>query len=520
MARDIATRIRVTGQLEVVTPLHVGGADTAADTHLPLAVNGAGTAYVPGSSLAGALRAWCETRFAAHAELVEYVWGSGPDPDGSGGHASLLRVEDAVVDTQPLPTEVRDVVGIDRRRGAAAKRIKHDRAVLPRGTRVALELSLELRSDDHAPRAEAMLGHLLAALEAGQVELGAARSRGLGRVRLVEPRIDRFAGLDTREGMLDLLEALGAAGRAARETILADLIAVAAIAPAEPPAVDISVHWRPVGPLMVKAGYEGIGVDLVPLLSGDGEQLAPVLPGSSVKGVLRSHAERIVRTVANLGCADDPAEQLEVPLVEALFGAPGKGDRDAKDDGERGPPLPGIGAVRVEDTYAESRIAPRDWDAVAFAPRENVTAALRDAGMAHWKPTWHVAIDRWTASPVEGFLFSTLEPHDVAWRPVRMRLDLARLDEAEREPAVALLLLVLRDLGRGQLPLGFDVNDGLGAIEVDTVQFSGRSLPDSLACLADASLPGAAPRGLDGALRETLQHAWKNWIGRQREVTA
>ena len=37
--------------------------------------------------------------------------------------------------------EVRDGVGIDRMRGAAADRYKYDRAILPRGTRLPFELT-------------------------------------------------------------------------------------------------------------------------------------------------------------------------------------------------------------------------------------------------------------------------------------------------------------------------------------------------------------------------------------------
>ena len=56
MARRIHARYRITGKLTAVTPLHVGGYGETADTDMPLARNGAGDLYVPGTSLAGPTR--------------------------------------------------------------------------------------------------------------------------------------------------------------------------------------------------------------------------------------------------------------------------------------------------------------------------------------------------------------------------------------------------------------------------------------------------------------------------------
>ena len=63
MAREIRERLVVRGALEALTPLHVGGIGSDADSDLPLARNGRGLFYVPGTSLAGPLRSWCEAAF-------------------------------------------------------------------------------------------------------------------------------------------------------------------------------------------------------------------------------------------------------------------------------------------------------------------------------------------------------------------------------------------------------------------------------------------------------------------------
>ena len=127
MARSIQGRLIISGELVTQTPLHVGGVGEDVDTDLPLARNGAGNVYVPGTSLSGALCAWCESAFGESE--AQQVWGFQKD---EAGFASYVFVEDALIlNHDALSVEIRDGVGIDRQWGCAAEQIKYDRAVLP-----------------------------------------------------------------------------------------------------------------------------------------------------------------------------------------------------------------------------------------------------------------------------------------------------------------------------------------------------------------------------------------------------
>src|SRR3954467_4716540 len=101
MARKITSRFHLRGTLLARTPLHVGGYGEDVDTDLPLARNGAGQLYVPGTSLSGALRQWCEEAFDdPHLEygdgrqVTEQVWGYQNRCESTGGSASHVVVED------------------------------------------------------------------------------------------------------------------------------------------------------------------------------------------------------------------------------------------------------------------------------------------------------------------------------------------------------------------------------------------------------------------------------------------
>jgi hypothetical protein len=102
---------------------------------------------------------------------------------------------------------------MDRITGTAAPGNLFDRAALPRDTRLELCLSLELAGPMQTGDAfaAAMLGHLVQALEAGGMHLGAATLRGLGRMRLIETEIRR-EGLGERNALLKLLAVRADAG--------------------------------------------------------------------------------------------------------------------------------------------------------------------------------------------------------------------------------------------------------------------------------------------------------------------
>lgn len=61
----------------------------------------------------------------------------------------------------------------------------------------------------------------------------------------------------------------------------------------------ISLEIETDGPLLIRSGETGVyGSDMAPVVTmRNGRDAEPYLPGSSLKGVLRSHAERIARTL-------------------------------------------------------------------------------------------------------------------------------------------------------------------------------------------------------------------------------
>ncbi|MBB4913986.1 RAMP superfamily CRISPR-associated protein [Streptosporangium saharense] len=507
--RHLTSRVRARGWLLTTAPLHVGGLGHDPSDPLPIALDGQGRPYVPGTTLAGVLRHWMD---GAQPGTLDGLWGSAEEK----GHASRVVVADGLVTTEPrldehaLPAapldvaalEFRPSVGIDRVTGAAAPEFLYGRAVIPAGHYVRLEIDVE--SNEEADLDEARMDALLTALRAGKVRVGAATGRGLGAVRLLddpfEMVVDRF---DSPEGLPAVLRDDPARRRGAEPSRRTD--------PALPPArqvLDIRVEWRPLAPVMVRAGAGGLFADTLPLTTRvDRRHVTLVLPGGSIKGALRGHAEFVERTAREGGppapsappgaspadySAAFRAQLDQLPAVRALFGA-------ARDGRERG-----AGALRAEECAALVTVPDELWDAaIGGEPDESdsVRDRLEDLGMAR---SDHVSLDRWTGGAADGRLFTVLEPHAVGWEPIRLSVDLTRLGSGS-DVALALLLVTLRDLAEGRIPLGASANRGFGDIEVTEVVLTGPPW----------ARPVTLPQALNSPEVSSVGRAWTDYLAQE-----
>ena len=104
---------------------------------------------------------------------------------------------------------------------------------------------------------------------------------------------------------------------------------------------------------MVKSELTGVAVDIMPLMGRVGQdETAFLLPGASIKGALRSHAERIIRTVLQqpLIHKNDIKQQIRLPLINTLFGL--SADQKIESSSKW---LPGLGALYIEDCFSQTR---------------------------------------------------------------------------------------------------------------------------------------------------------------------
>ena len=485
MARTIDHVWILDATLIARTAFSVGGLGGGLAADLTLARDGAGQTYVPGTSLAGVLRERARALLPAggspddEAAEIEQLFGPrlGPHRGDEQGHASYLEVPDAPVRHRGV--EVRDGVGIDRIAGAAAEQVLYSREVLPPGTRVPLCLRVAVpaigagNEGGAGEAAQSLLPRLTKSLASEGLRLGAGSSRGLGHfdvevdhlLKLELSKPEHLAYWWLRRGHHDDLVAPSDA-RASHDDVDA----------ARPHTWSFCIQWRPTTPLMVKAAGEAKDADMMPQVTRGhtGKGWRAVLPGSSVKGALRSHAERVLRTLSSVtlvdgqeGGQENPAprflDQVKVDEVLDLFGRA----RTSSD----GPPQSMRAAISIEDCHHHQATTkhPMAWSTMAEAEFPGYRRSTRNA------------IDRWLGGAMDSALYTVLAPPwegDNPWEDLVIHLDLHRHDEGARLRILALLWLVLRDLAEGWIPLGFATRRGFGEVAVQRVAVTheGRSL--------------------------------------------
>ncbi|MEN8218465.1 MAG: RAMP superfamily CRISPR-associated protein [Pseudomonadota bacterium] len=513
MARSVSKRLTISGILRAIQPLHVGGMADSVETDMPLAKNGMGELYIPGTSLAGVFRAWME-RFFSNVDVLENFWGSQQHDS-----ASRILVEDAkVFIPDKLSEELWENISVDRRWGVTAEHQKFDYTVLPKGSTFPLCLYLELPPIELANTMRAMLGHLVKALQAGQIRLGAGTSRGLGQIILDAPQlceVDWHQKASVLNYLSDKLESRELDGNTLIEKAVLPLVC------RHPDILHVTIDWAPIGPLMVKTTYDGIAVDTLPFVSGvAADKVALILPGSSLKGALRTQAERIIRTVLNhRNLSRDWSAQLEVPLVEPLFG----GAKKAAKKNSRY--MPGRGCFSVNTCYAKNAVcSTQQWQEIETAQSPGMInslyeslnrAGLRDSPF--FEQAYHLAVDRWTGGAADGFLYSVIEPFDVQWEPIEISLDLSedRFPPELQSPALTLLLLLLHDMADRRIAIGFGVNRGYGVVGVKNISFEWEKVGNMAPYHWLDGISLAPPFSLEQLPEiKSLQNDWLSFISR------
>lgn len=197
------------------------------------------------------------------------------------------------------------------------------------------------------------------------------------------------------------------------------------------------------------------------------DKLPLVLPGSSIRGALRSRASRIARTIlaqraaqgnteaqkawskvadwSNTGIHSQLAEDL--PLVQDLFGSTEQS-----------------GAVSV-------------FDCETCETNERLDSETRKS--AEPLTITHNAGDRWTGGVADGALFSEEIYPKAQWKPLVLEFNPERMkskDKNRQHAAWCLLGLVLAELATGSLPLGSRSTRGLGAVRVCGIRIEGGPL--------------------------------------------
>lgn len=395
------------GELELLSPLLVGdgGGDETRDIHV--LKDRTGRPFLPGTSIAGVLRELVAERSGAMAAML---FGA------LDRQQSAVRVSDALFTRYAII--YRDGVRIDHDLGTAVTGAKYDYEAIEREGRAPLRIDVTLRgihtedpTDIHAPlRADVIdaLAFLRDALKSG-VRFGAMTAKGLGHAQVKNIAMGLYDFARPQDVKTYLRQETPSAAGAGDHCKNASTYAATA-----PDTFDVAAAFSLRSSLLVRAKGEDATGKAIAVMQKSGRDA--VIPGSSLKGVLRHQAVRILEKLGrNADALDD------------LMGTSGEDAAGVRKKSR----------MIVDETYIR-------LDKNVFE-----------------KEHTRNRIDRFTGGTIDSALFTTRPIWQKGKAPtVHVHFQIQKASKAE----AGLALFLLRDLWQGRTALGGEAGAGRGTL--------------------------------------------------------
>jgi CRISPR/Cas system CSM-associated protein Csm3 (group 7 of RAMP superfamily) len=419
--RHIVKRIIVRGTLILDTPTCLSSGDSDDLIDLMLVRDSLeDKALLTGASIAGALRNYLREYGGYNALDESQLFGC--QWDEQDGEQSPLIVYDSI-SSDNLKAELRDGVKIKSTTGTAEKGAKYDLELLEAGTK--FNICFELLIDGQDKNENVLIRELaiaLSGLEKGEISLGMKKRRGFGRCHVEKWQVWNFNLEDTSDRISWLNFAhwqIGLLPNHPTYPLIKEAFENVGI-PFDINREDkrdrflIHATFKLVGSLLIRSGQDSTGraPDAVHLKSHRPDKPEPqhVLSGTSLAGVLRHRAERIVKTLGS--CS---------PIVDKLFGF----------------------------------VVGKQSQASRLVVHEKVIEKATDLVQNR------IAIDRFTGGAYHGALFDEQPIFGGDQTIVTIELELRNPKEYE----IGLLLLLLKDLWTQDLPVGGESSIGRGRLK-------------------------------------------------------
>ncbi|BAZ83612.1 RAMP superfamily CRISPR-associated protein [Sphaerospermopsis kisseleviana CS-549] len=440
--RKIYKRIIIRGSLVLDTPTCLGSGDTDGNIDLQILRDSIeDKALLMGSSIAGALRNYL--REYQNSDEFSLFGGLRTDEDGD---QSPLIINDAI-SSKIIQPELRDSVKIDSVTRTAADKAKYDLELLQADTEFPLCFELLIEEKPENPNYESSLLKGLAialkGLEKGEISLGIKKHRGFGRCHVKEWQVWQFdlRNASDRIAWLTLDHSWSTDTPCTKlPSNGASIVLVMKEAGLEFPEewedqrefCKIHATFTLASPLLIRSGQASSdkAPDVVHLKSRRNGELKPVLSGTSLAGVLRHRAEKIVNTLTE--CKKPLVTKR---IIKEIFGfVP-----DKKDQSE------------IEDIDQNNEKAKASRLIVHESIIENYTDLVQN----------RIAIDRFTGGTLHGALFNEQPIFPKDGTHLELNLELRNPEDYE----IGLLLLLLKDLWTGDLPVGGTSSIGRGRLQ-------------------------------------------------------
>jgi len=380
-----------------------------------------GTPYIPATSLVGALKHHIEKQYniydknkCRNKELWEYLWGS-PEMQSH----FYIRDLKLIKKTSENVIAVRDGIKIDNYKGITEEKAKYNYEIVNMICDFGFYGEIKIFGDCDLEYTFKLIRTIINVLEGGNFSVGAMTSNGFGRVKLEQTRVHLFEFPKDGEQYLNWLES-----GSAKNIHNYDITSIK------------ELDQKNLKQFIIEADFEikdSLIIGSYSTNSNDPDKINirfnknPVISGTSLKGAIRSRAERIVNTFGN---------NSEVILKKTFGWVDEKGKNKEKYKSR----------VIVEEVPVSNTIE----KVQTRIKIDRFTGGVMQHALLEVKPLWH-----------DG-------------ESMTLKITLEKYEEWE----AGLLLLVLKDLWTSDLPIGGEKAIGRGILKGKRarIKFNGKEV--------------------------------------------
>lgn len=393
-------------------PLHIGSADGDRGQVLVHPVDG--LPFVQASSICGVFQAYFRRVYGA--QEADLLFGRLEDGSDDDMQESRIRISDGkfCMDDSKLKLELRPRLKIDPRTGSCDSSLvqgsnissghKFEMEYIGAGARMVFSIYL------YDVKAQEKLEHIFTAIQQQQIQFGGQKSNGCGYLQIEKLLCREFHMQNPQERELWFRE------EELEEQYYRDCLPNLDKKAAAVNAYEVIITGQTEGELLVKSAVTtDYSKDAPKYVNMQNVARDYIVPGSSLKGSIRSQMEKI-------------AAYLQAPeMIDDAFGIPDSRDEKGKS-----------GNLYFFDTIVGKQ---EDND------RNRITHRIH--------------IDKFTGGVMHGSLFS--EKNVFGDMEMRIRI----LKKNKPDGTCGLLLLALRDMAVGMLSIGGGRNVGKGFVQVE-----------------------------------------------------
>lgn len=413
-------KIELHGKLELITPLHIGSGSSE-NSDLDILLDANGKPYIPGTSIAGAIRHYMK----ALDDKFDTLFGKErkESDDSDKGQQSNIIFYDSHLITETNKIKIRDGIRLSEKTGIIEDGAKYDYEILDPGVKFEFKIVLKY-SDDKKENAKSFLKTIETLLSNEKLQFGANSNNGFGKVKLIQPEYKIYE-VDSVESIWNRIFQTSKHNKleVSISEVVADEFSISLIANLENSLI--------------------IG-DTDPDSESDKTHIKsngkPVITGSTLKGVIRSRLIQILNTISKekndkylklkyglLGYVEEEFEDSEFKEIQKIFGK-----KNQK-----------ISAIQGRLKVQEKNI-------------ENTQTQLQP----------RIKIDRFTGGTIESALFDSMPIFTDTKNPseIKIHFSINSKHFEEWKEGAGLLLLVLKDLWTGMLAIGGEKNVGRGRL--------------------------------------------------------